>query len=92
MVEVDIEETSCVFVEWVDSTSPSYPDTWISKEDIEGLSPSLIHTCGFLHENREDYITVVSSTSEESVSGVISIPKSAILSIVALREIEESDD
>lgn len=92
MVEVNIKETSCVFIEWEDSSSPTHPDTWISKEEIEDLSPCLIHTCGFLYENRDEYVVIVSSVTEGSVSGIISIPKSAILSIVALGETEESDD
>ena len=63
-----------VVVKWIDTVSSG--DSW----EEEHQSPAEIFSCGFLHYEDAQYLTLVLSISEDGlIRGYVSIPKEAIL-------------
>lgn len=71
-------------VEWVDIAG--YDGSWMEMEDAQKYTPLAVKTCGWVVNETDSYITVVSSisTDEETTGGVNSIPKGCIVSMTPL--------
>ena len=75
-----IASQKIVQVDWVDS---SVLTGWQTREEIENLKDSLIHSIGFLVSLTKDAVTVSASYSTEThkFADAMTIPRKAILKI-----------
>lgn len=75
-----------VLVEWEDSASTT---DWAEEHEILGLKPGLIQTVGFVHEESDAMIRLLSDVPVAENDGlkgrVIAIPRSAIRKVTELR-------
>lgn len=70
--------TSIVYIQWVDSCSPS-DSSWHKPEELN-LNPLACETVGIVVSEDEKQISVASCKMENgSIYGVITIPKVAII-------------
>lgn len=67
-----------VYLRWIDSASPS-DSGWVTIESAEELEPVEIETVGFLFKETDIYYTVASSIHPGQASGLMTIPKVAVL-------------
>ena len=77
-INEEINEDMCEvhYVQWIDSASLTSP--WSSPQDIADLEPAIVHTVGFLINETNDFITLVSSVTDDAAGGDVTIPKVAI--------------
>ena len=76
-----------VKIEWVDSRIA--PPRWEFCDGLEPLEPLKCTTIGFLFSDASEYKTIVQTTSDNLVLGMISIPTNAITKIQKIREVKE---
>ena len=74
-----------VLVKWADIQSHDGP--WVDMDEIPEFTPVLVETCGWVVTDEEDYITLVSTLSDDKTftGSVCSIPKGCIKSVVPIR-------
>ena len=72
------EQKTCevTYIQWIDSASYAVP--WSSPQDIAELEPVVIHTVGFVVNETDEFITLVSSLTDDAAGGDVTIPKVAI--------------
>ena len=73
-----------VLIEWVDISS--FDGSWMEMSDARQYKPLTVKTCGWVVVETSEYITLVSSVSddEETTGSVNSIPKGCVVSVTAL--------
>lgn len=73
-----------VLIRWADIQSDDGP--WVDMSEIPEYMPVVVETSGWLVTDGEDYITLVSTLSDdkEFTGSVCSIPKGCIQSVVEL--------
>lgn len=73
-----------VKIKWIDSCSPS-ASVWTRIENLKGYSPEVAKSVGYVIGEDKTCITIAAHVSEGgSVSGVMCIPKVAIIKRVTL--------
>ena len=74
-----------VLVKWVDIQSHDGP--WVDMEEASEYAPVVVETVGWIITDAEDYITLVSTLSDDNTftGSVCSIPKGCIKSTTPLR-------
>ena len=73
--EINKEICEVLYIQWIDSASLTSP--WSSPQDIADLEPAIVHTVGFLVNETNDFITLVSSVTDDAAGGDVTIPKVA---------------
>lgn len=70
-----------VLVRWADIQSHDGP--WVDMEEVPEYTPVTVETAGWLIIDHENYITLVSTLSEDQTftGSVCSIPKGCILTV-----------
>lgn len=66
-----------ISIEWIDSKSGQFG--WEYLDDIEPVLPEIVHSVGFLIEDKKDYITIASCVSASQIYGRITIPKCSVI-------------
>lgn len=73
-----------VRIAWSDSKGIT-PE-WEIKEDMGQLRPACVDSVGFLLEDRDDYVTIAQSDTDDQVLGRLTIPRGCIKEISVIRE------
>jgi hypothetical protein len=59
------------YIQWIDSAS--YATPWSSPQEIAELEPIVIHTVGFVANETEEFITLVSSLADDAAGGDVRV-------------------
>lgn len=68
---------SPVYIEWDDSHFPE-DGGWLTPEQVD-LTPMIIRSVGYPIKETKKHITIAAHTASTCMSGLMTIPKSAIL-------------
>ena len=77
------QSNKMVLVSWVDAARY---EGWFSDEETSKMEPKAIHSVGFLIRETPEYVALAaSSTEDDHVGDVLTIPRGLISAIVHLR-------
>ena len=81
MLQPSLNKQAPVILVWLDITSQT--DPWIERGEASLMRPAEMHTCGWILEETDTYITIYSTYDQEGelVGDVNCIPKRAILGV-----------
>ena len=65
------------YVEWVDAVSIG-TGGWVKLRDVEKLTPDLVRSVGWVVEETQEYLTMISHNGDNEVAGEFCIPKTCI--------------
>jgi hypothetical protein len=75
-----------VLVVWVDPTSGTHG--WKDLKDVAAIKPPVANSVGWIVNETDEFLTLISHQSEDEVDGEVCIPRACIRQVQELKAVE----